>query len=125
MTLQELNDYIQDVISDEVLQKTCGFILYDNSGPDSEWQDFGFSYKVKEGVYHDEYGGLVFHLYGGLNGLGDWVNYLNGLIDVITAIEGLPEVEYAYVLDISNDAPDDMFNCVIAIHPLNKDDFED
>ena len=126
MTLQELNEYIQDIIADPELQETCRFELYENDTSDPDHiQLQGTDYEVNYGVYFDQYGTLVFRLYGGLNGGGNWVDYLNGILDVISDLEKLPEVEYAYIIDITNDAMDDIFDCIIGIHPTNKGDFEE
>ncbi|MBO4542784.1 MAG: hypothetical protein J5725_06325 [Bacteroidales bacterium] len=125
MTLQELNDYIQDIIADPELQETCRFSLGENTG---EWiQSIGRQEDdlVSEGVYYDKDGVIIVALDGGLNGSGDWKDYFNGLIAVLNAIEELPEVEFAYLVDIINDCPDDVFYSRIAVKPASDDSFEE
>lgn len=125
MTLQELNDYIQDIIDDPELQETCRLWLGENTG---EWiQTFGREEDdlVSEGVYYDKDGVIIVALGGGLNGRGDWKDYFTGIVKVLSAIEELPEVECAYLVDIINDCPDDVFNSRIAVEPTSDDSFEE
>ena len=125
MTLQELNDYIQDIIADPELQETCQFWLGQNTG---EWiQTFGREEDdlVSEGVYYDKDGVIIVALSGGLNGDGDWKDYFEGLTVVLEALEELPEVQFAYLVDIINDCPDDVFYSRIAVKPTSEEAFEE
>lgn len=125
MTLQELNEYVREVISDQYLQETCRFIIEENGG---EWfQSFGREEGdlVRGGVYYDRYGTIIIEISGGLNGLGDWKEYLSGISEVLAKLEELPEVDNAYIVDIINDCPDDVFYLRIGISPVNEDDFEE
>lgn len=125
MTLQELNDYIQNIIADSELQETCRLWLGENTG---EWiQSIGREEDdlVSEGVYYDKNGVIIVALGGGLNGSGDWKEYFNGLTAVLNAIEELPEVEFTYIVDIINDCPDDVFYSRIAVKPTSDDSFEE
>ena len=124
MTLQELNDYIQDIIADPELQETCRFHLNHKSG---KWyQTWGREEDdlIREGVYIDKYDTIIIMLNGGRNGDGSWVNYLNGIAIVLENIEELPEVDRAYIVDIINDCLDDVFNLRIAVRPVSEDSFE-
>ena len=125
MTLQELNDYIQDIIADPELQETCQLGLWENE--DEWWQTTGREDgdEVKNGIYYDKEGIIIIFLYGGLNGGGNWLDYLDGIAKVLVAIEELPEVDLAYVVDLVNDCPDDVFNIRIAIRPTSEDSFEE
>ena len=125
MTLQELNDYIQDVISDPELQETCQFRLQLDSG---DWfQTWGREKGdlIKEGIYIDKYDTIIIMLNGGRNGDGSWINYLNGIAIVLENIEELPEVDEAYIVDIIDDCPDDVFNLRIAVRPTSDNSFEE
>ena len=126
MTLQELNDYIQDILDDADLQETCNFSM-EKINHDAHLQTFGREEGdlVGDGVYYDEYGTIIAYLYGGLNGGGDWKDYLNGLITVLEGIEELPEVDLAYLVDMVNDCPDDVFYTRIAIRPVSEEAFEE
>ena len=125
MTLQELNDYIQDIIADSDLQETCKFWLNPESG---DWfQTWGREEGdlIKEGIYIDKYDTIIIMLNGGRNGDGRWVDYLNGLATILENIEKLPEVDEAYIVDIIDDCPDDVFNLRIAIRPTSEGSFEE
>lgn len=125
MTLQELNDYIHEIISDQDLQETCRFSIEENGG---EWfQSFGREEGdlVRGGVYYDRYDTIIVEISGGLNGSGDWKAYLSGISEVLAKLEELPEVDNAYIVDIINDCPDDVFYLRIGISPINEDDFEE
>lgn len=125
MTLQELNDYIQDIIADPELQETCQLDLWENE--DRWWQTIGREDgdEVKNGIYYDKDGTIVIFLYGGRNGDGNWVDYLDGIAKVLVAIEELPEVDLAYVVDLVNDCPDDVFTIRIAVRPTSGNSFEE
>ena len=127
MTLQELNDYIQDIIADEDLQETCVFAINDNGGEDDWFQTIGREQGdvVNDGVYYDKYGTLVVRLAGGRNGDGDWSNYLYGIAQVMQEIDELSEVDHTYIIDIINDCPDDVFDIRIGIHPSSGASFEE
>ena len=125
MTLQELNDYVREIISDQYLQETCKFSIEENGG---EWfQSFGREEGdlVRGGVYYDRYNTIIIEISGGLNGSGDWKGYLSGISEVLAKLEELPEVDNAYIVDIINDCPDDVFYSRIGISPVNEDDFEE
>ena len=125
MTLQELNEYVREIISDQYLQETCKFSIEENGG---EWfQSFGREEGdlVRGGVYYDRYGTIIIEIAGGLNGPGDWKEYLSGISDVLAKLEELPEVDEAYIVDIINDCPDDVFYLRIGINPVDEDDFEE
>jgi len=125
MTLQELNEYVREIISDQYLQETCRFSIEENGG---EWfQSFGREDGdlVRGGVYYDRYGTIIIEISGGLNGSGDWKEYLSGISEVLAKLEELPEVDNAYIVDIINDCPDDVFYPRIGLSPVNEDDFEE
>lgn len=60
---------------------------------------------------------MTITLYGGLNGRGEWKNYLKDLANIFEEIE--KQGYNVWVIKITNDCPDDVFNCLIGIGEQN------
>ena len=56
---------------------------------------------------------MTITLYGGLNGNGKWKNYLKDLANIFEEIE--KQGYNVWVIKITNDCLDDVFNCLIGI----------
>lgn len=66
----------------------------------------------------------ILTLYGGLNGKGDFLNYMRQVITIIHNLEsqGLSKVKDIWLIDWINDCPDDVWTLRIGIrneNPLN------
>jgi hypothetical protein len=61
----------------------------------------------------DEYGTFIVKLTGGLNGNGNWINYLKGLT---RTFDGLSVNGFdAWMIKMENDSLDDVFYCTIGV----------
>ena len=69
----------------------------------------------EEPIYTDEYGTTIIEFWGGLNGGGDWFNYLRSIADIIDAINDMSGISNAYVVDWEIDSADDIFTLLIGI----------
>jgi hypothetical protein len=68
----------------------------------------------------DEYGTFTVELKGGLNGNGNWVNYLKGLARTFEglSVNGID----AWIIKMNNDCLDDVFYCKIGVKRQDKDE---
>ena len=73
-----------------------------------------------KGVKVDYWGTKVAWISGGLNGSGEWSDYLNDLADFVIELEDRLHTSYAKnsrvdVVDVITDVPDDVFDVLISI----------
>ena len=68
----------------------------------------------------DKYGTTVLTVHGGYNGPGEWINYLNALTDLFKELKK-HDVD-AWVIDIVNDCPDDVFDAKIGVAFFKKEE---
>lgn len=100
MDFTQLQDLIQEILdSDESIIDESNLRLADEEDP----------------IYEDEYGTTTVKFYGGLNGAGDWGDYLTALTYVIDNLNQSPDIANAYVIDIKNDPPDDVFDVYLGV----------
>ena len=64
--------------------------------------------KVDPREYEDKGDHAIITIYGGFNGNGDWITYLNQITTIIQALD-------AWVIDLINDCPDDVWTLRIGI----------
>ena len=63
----------------------------------------------------DPYKYIVISIYGGLNGAGNWVEYMNCISDLLWQLS----MKYkCWVVDLVNDCLDDVFTLRIGLKPL-------
>lgn len=58
--------------------------------------------------YVDKGDHSIITIYGGFNGNGNWITYLNQIITIIQALD-------AWVIDLTNDCPDDVWTLRIGV----------
>lgn len=63
---------------------------------------------VSPSTYEDKGDHVIITIYGGFNGNGDWITYLNQITTIIQALD-------AWVIDLINDCPDDVWTLRIGI----------
>lgn len=68
-----------------------------------------------EPIYIDEYDTTIIEFWGGLNGSGNWSDYLRAAADIIDDLNAISEINDAYVVDWEIDSADDIFTLLIGI----------
>lgn len=63
---------------------------------------------VSPSTYEDKGDHVIITIYGGFNGNGDWITYLNQITTIIQALD-------AWVIDLINDCPDDVWTLRIGV----------
>lgn len=64
--------------------------------------------KVTPSKYEDKGDHVIITIYGGFDGNGDWTTYLNQITTIIQTLD-------AWVIDLTNDCPDDVWTLRIGI----------
>lgn len=75
-------------------------------------------------IYTDEYNTTIIEFWGGLNGSGNWSDYLRAVADIIDDLNALPEISDAYVVEWTVDCADDIFTLLVGVSFDNSEDNE-
>ena len=67
----------------------------------------------------DEYGTNIITIYGGLNGCGEWDDYLE---DILSLYNDLSEKYHVWIVDLDVDCCDDVWTLLFGIRNKDKDD---